>query len=484
MRRAAGIVLVLLGLMTEASAQDATFDQAIVAVQGGDPAAYRRFIGTFQAAVRRHDAQAVAAMVDYPLGATIDGRERTIANADAFVAAYDRIVTLPIAAAVQDEAIEAMMVNDQGVMLGQGEVWISGVCRDDACARSDIRVIAIQPRSDLSPPLDPAQQALAIPVQPSKAFKDWFAGCDNTRSCVAIGTGADGGGNAYVRVARGADAADAATAVVTLLPQSDPVPASATVSLSVDGRPLAQAVPLAVAGDARTATLTGADAERLIAAMLRGHALQVALEDGDASVQAESVSLAGSAAALLYLDDRQGRVGTAAALAKRGPAPASGVPDPAPVYPALAMKALPPPLPALPEGLERPSRDETGCPDDTDLAIALPDGRTLWGLCASSGAYNMFYRFWITGGGPPEPVRFVLPGRTDPDDDVLVNPGLSDDGMTLSAVYKGRGLGDCGTSSEWVWTGEAFKPVRYAEMEDCRMVDPADWPVLYRAERR
>ncbi len=45
------------------------------------------------------------------------------------------------------------MVNDQGVMLGQGEMWINGVCLDTACKRVDVKIVTIQPRSPLSPPL-------------------------------------------------------------------------------------------------------------------------------------------------------------------------------------------------------------------------------------------------------------------------------------------------------------------------------------------
>ena len=60
------------------------------------------------------------------------------------MAKYDSIMTPAIAAAVQDEPYDDMMVNAKGVMLGRGEVWISGVCRDRACNRADVRVITIQ----------------------------------------------------------------------------------------------------------------------------------------------------------------------------------------------------------------------------------------------------------------------------------------------------------------------------------------------------
>jgi hypothetical protein len=37
------------------------------------------------------------------------------------------------------------MVSAKGVMLGSGEVWLNGVCRDPACTAPEVKVIAIQP---------------------------------------------------------------------------------------------------------------------------------------------------------------------------------------------------------------------------------------------------------------------------------------------------------------------------------------------------
>ena len=127
-----------------AFAQDADFDQAVRDTLSGDPAEYRQVIGAFQQAVRDGDAAAAAALVSYPIAVTVAGDDREIGDADAFAAAFPEIVTPAIAAAVLDQAIGDMFVNAEGVMLGDGEVWVSGVCLDDACARSEVRVITIQ----------------------------------------------------------------------------------------------------------------------------------------------------------------------------------------------------------------------------------------------------------------------------------------------------------------------------------------------------
>ena len=75
--------------------------------------------------------------------------------------------------------------------------------------------------------------------------------------------------------------------------------------------------------------------------------------------------------------------------------------------------------------------------------------------------------------------------ETDPGYEVIaVNPIFDAKTMTLSSFSKGRGLGDCGTSEDWVWDGKTFRLALLKMMGQCRAVPLDDWPTLYRAERR
>lgn len=133
---------------SEAKAPAARGDQAVnEAIDRvlGDHAAYQSAFTQLQRAVAEHDAASVAALVDYPFTATLDGKRSTLKDAAAFTAQYDRIVTPAIADAIAKQEYAALMVNAKGVMLGSGEVWLSGVCRDPACAAPEVKVIAIQP---------------------------------------------------------------------------------------------------------------------------------------------------------------------------------------------------------------------------------------------------------------------------------------------------------------------------------------------------
>ena len=61
---------------------------------------------SFQKAVAAHDSAAVAGLVSYPISVSIKGRETTIRNAKAFIAAYDAIMTPDIVSAVTQQRYE------------------------------------------------------------------------------------------------------------------------------------------------------------------------------------------------------------------------------------------------------------------------------------------------------------------------------------------------------------------------------------------
>jgi hypothetical protein len=145
-------------------------------------------------------------------------------------------------------------------------------------------------------------------AQQQFAFKDWVLGCDNTRHCDAVGyqaeeqepavslwLGRDGGGNAPLQAKLSAISGDD-TGLLTIH--------AGDVTLS-----------------GIKEELTAAQIARLLAAMKKAETAQVS--DGK---HQWLLSLAGLNAALLKIDDLQGRIGTVTALARAGNKPASAVP--------------------------------------------------------------------------------------------------------------------------------------------------------------
>jgi len=127
-----------------ADASDLELVEASISQLLGDPAAFRSVFDQLKAGIAAGDRAAVAALVDYPLEVTIDGQVRRIADATEFVASWDSVITPDIERVVAEQQFEKVFVNWQGVSIGDGQVWINGVCEDDACADPPIRVTAIQ----------------------------------------------------------------------------------------------------------------------------------------------------------------------------------------------------------------------------------------------------------------------------------------------------------------------------------------------------
>ena len=113
----------------------------------GDHVRYEAVIRQLQRAVAANDTAAVAALVNYHFVTVRDGESLRVADAEAFVREYDRIMTPPIAEAIKRQKYSQLMVNYKGVMFGNGEAWVNGICKDDACKDVDVRVVALQPTS-------------------------------------------------------------------------------------------------------------------------------------------------------------------------------------------------------------------------------------------------------------------------------------------------------------------------------------------------
>jgi hypothetical protein len=110
----------------------------------GDHAAFHDALVALQSAVASEDAEAVAEYIPFDTPINVDGDEVTYSSPDEFVAAYADIVTPEVVDAIESQTYETLFVNQQGVMIGNGEVWLGGICRDEACSSFDVKITAIQ----------------------------------------------------------------------------------------------------------------------------------------------------------------------------------------------------------------------------------------------------------------------------------------------------------------------------------------------------
>ena len=67
-----------------------------------------------------------------------------IGDAAQFADYYEAIVTPEIAQAVENQSFNELFINSEGAMFGDGQVWMTEVCLDDACSNSEVKIITIQ----------------------------------------------------------------------------------------------------------------------------------------------------------------------------------------------------------------------------------------------------------------------------------------------------------------------------------------------------
>jgi hypothetical protein len=318
----------------------------------------------------------------------------------------------------------------------------------------------------------------AVAPQPGelRTFADWTVGCDNGRACQAVALlPEDGSDGATLTIARGPEANAMPVIWVTVRVEGAQSPAT----LVIDGR----SFPLAL--DRQSETLRVRDG--LAAARLLGQATSI-LAVGPGGDGRIPVSARGSAAALLYMDEQQRRLGTTSALVRRGPE--ARVPPP-PALPVVTIPAVPKRAPrTVPDARVRQllGRDATECEYAQKMFVeeARLDARHSLVLAShpcGNGAYNLSYSaFIIDERGRAAPARFddARPGVDG--FDTLVNAGWDEGARRLGTFAKGRGLDDCGVGQDYAWDGRMFRLVEQNQMGECR--GSTDYITTWRAEVR
>ena len=126
----------------EAPAPEAPSDAPDFSATGLEAAEVSDFFDALKEAVRRDDREAVAALVAYPVTVQIQGQPTTVENADDFVARYSAIMNERIRGALRAQPFTDLFSNWQGVRVGRGELWFSGVYEEGEEAY-ELKIIAI-----------------------------------------------------------------------------------------------------------------------------------------------------------------------------------------------------------------------------------------------------------------------------------------------------------------------------------------------------
>lgn len=312
--------------------------------------------------------------------------------------------------------------------------------------------------------------AFAEPNGISFDHKDWEVVCDNTLTCRAAGYSAEEEASGSVLITRKAGPNTPVTVDVVLAEMdADETTPQPKLSLWIDGKSLGDITP----EDNDTWRLTDEQASRMIEAVkgsgtveFKGGAKPFVLSDD------------GAYAVLLKMDDVQRRVGTPGALIKKGTTAEESVAAAiaAPVIQAAAVEegedstltqaqvaALKPRLLAALTNSDECERLATPQEEvnegDNDIILTPLDRRhvVISALCWR-GAYNEGYGFWVMDKALKGQAKFITNSATSYGDGVI------------SLGQRGRGIGDCWASAEWVWDGKTFQKSSESTTGMCRYI--------------
>lgn len=221
------------------------------------------------------------------------------------------------------------------------------------------------------------------------------------------------------------------------------------------------------------------------------------IEKMNLSTKNAAVPLAGLSAALLRIDERQGRIGGTTALVRSGKMPAMRVP-PAPPIPHIPIRPVTARLGAgeaqrLIAAVRKAQRavlvreDCTGGTGSlTAEAFALDDRRALVFVPCLMGAYQGSSVAFVAQRGGPAQQRVVAPtpylgaSADAATTDLFTEADFDPKTGMLAMFAKGRGLADCGMSASWIWDGGAFRLAEMTLQNACGGMAAGEWPMLFR----
>lgn len=291
---------------------------------------------------------------------------------------------------------------------------------------------------------------------PLTRFGDWAVGCDNGGTCQAGSLIPEEGDAPALTLSIERGPGPDAPVAIRLRSQQ---PVALPFTAQVDG----EAVVRGGVQQDEAIALTGDPAMALAAKLAAGRTLALV----DARGQSVAIlPLTGASAALRWIDDRQGRVGTTDAIVARGAKPDT---RPAPPLPTVRAATIRGEAALLDPLLITRMREMAECDDDDlpDVTTKTLDGpRTLAIVPCAEGAYNVLSALFVIERGAAVPVSFDTPVAGDSDGDLVYNATF-DNGI-LDTFAKGRGLSDCGVMQRYAWDGTRFRLIEQRVMDECR----------------
>lgn len=320
-----------------------------------------------------------------------------------------------------------------------------------------------------------------------RTFGDWLTGCRSDGYCVATAhdnanPAGGSGANTVLRVGRHAEEIYWEVSLTTLGPVADPAGAftvriDAGTALVFEG-----AAEVAAYGSGTDFFFMGKGAQAVMDQLAPGSTVEVAFTDMDGEVQRAGFSLKGLTASLIWIDEKQKRLGSE----RVAEAPPVGL---APIDGDAALLA------SVPAALMAERDADTQCrpipelANGTEIEIdpSLSGSAKLYILPCWDAAYNFGWRAYVepfVGEFEQVALPEFSPTSGWTASTHLVNYAYDSATKELSTFNKARGAGDCGSAGTYRWDRYQFRLIeyRYRECRDEPIGDDKDaieFPVVY-----
>jgi hypothetical protein len=326
------------------------------------------------------------------------------------------------------------------------------------------------------------QTPSSFAAEQTKTVRDWTGACDEY-SCTADVTGEGGlasGGTGYrLRIARANEGGGGWT--VTLIAHNVPKPGEGdSVTVEIPGA----TVPVSTVTKLDEDKLGFSDQaalEQIFPALRKGANVKLTFT-ADGAAHSESFSLSGLAAVLLWMDEKQGKVGQSQTVAAYGGEKAIAKLE------GKEASVFKNEIEALSPVSQCQWNEEGG---DASLyqveRYDLGEGKTLYGVLCWRGAYQESFVFFVGDGQELKVQAFA-----DYSEDLgwsgtleLTMPHFDEKTKTLGTHTKFRGVGDCGSSAVYEWTQSGFKLMQYNYKgcsDEITENSEEEWPAIYKAK--
>lgn len=305
-------------------------------------------------------------------------------------------------------------------------------------------------------------------------FDDWLAVCraDGYCSAVSYMNPNPGGGRVadyWFRVGRHAQGIYWEMSFTPIVHEAV---RDSEFTITVDGAPetfvgVEQIAPYGAVNDYY---LLGSKAQQVMDRLMPGEVLDVEFRDNADELRKASFSLKGLTAALIWIDETQGRLGSE----RVAEAPPEG----------LAPEFRQPILDLFTVQLVTLHNDTSGCSNRIDPetyarigSAALDQYHTLYLVPCEDFAYNFISALYVATDEGLVPA--ILPqsdARGGSFGNTIYSADWDETSGELLSHYKG-GNGNCGSEGRWRWTGEAFELIELRARETCDNTT-VEWPVV------